>query len=316
MVSPYAAGGGADTAARLYAKLLGKYLPGGPIIIVRNMPGGATTLGSNFAYQAKPDGLTALVTASSVSLNQLVGLEAVRYDLLKMPIVVGSAQGATFYLKSGIISKPEDALSAKGLIYGSNAGPGYYFLAAKELLSLPVEKVVLAYSGEADARRAFFAGEINFGHGFGEDVVGPYIQRGEVMPFFQTGIFDETGLVRDPSERRQVPTVKELHEKLYGKSPSGIAWDAYKAAVAAARSFTYLLAFPPGTSNEVMKLYWAGAEKMVKDLEFRKVADAVYGEVAWKTGESFQESFRQNYRIDPKALEWLRTTLAKYGMVT
>ena len=39
MIIGYAAGGGTDAAGRLIAQFLGKYLPGSPTIVARNMPG-------------------------------------------------------------------------------------------------------------------------------------------------------------------------------------------------------------------------------------------------------------------------------------
>ncbi|MBI2858542.1 MAG: hypothetical protein HYX90_05630, partial [Chloroflexi bacterium] len=81
IVVPFAPGGGGDLAGRLYGKFLSNLLPGKPSVVVRNMPGGAATIGANFVYAAKPDGLTAMVAGGSVPLNQLVGLDAVKYDV-------------------------------------------------------------------------------------------------------------------------------------------------------------------------------------------------------------------------------------------
>jgi tripartite-type tricarboxylate transporter receptor subunit TctC len=52
----YAAGAGADAAARVVAESLGKYL-GQPVIIV-NKPGGGGSLGGNALVSSKPDGYT------------------------------------------------------------------------------------------------------------------------------------------------------------------------------------------------------------------------------------------------------------------
>src|SRR5579862_8203472 len=57
----YGVGGNADTEARVYQQHLGKYIPGHPTIIIRNMPGagGVTAmnqLGLNIG--SLPDGLT------------------------------------------------------------------------------------------------------------------------------------------------------------------------------------------------------------------------------------------------------------------
>ena len=58
-IIPFQQGGGSDTWARFNAPFLSKYLPGRPVVIVRNVPGGGSTKGANrYAATAKPDGLS------------------------------------------------------------------------------------------------------------------------------------------------------------------------------------------------------------------------------------------------------------------
>src|SRR5688500_16853387 len=52
------AGGGYDVNARLVAKHIGKYIPGNPQVIVRNMPGGGGLVMTNYVSNVSPkDGL-------------------------------------------------------------------------------------------------------------------------------------------------------------------------------------------------------------------------------------------------------------------
>jgi len=51
-------GGGYDTFGRLVARHVGKYLPGNPSFIVRNVPGGGQLRGLRRAMKSEPDGLT------------------------------------------------------------------------------------------------------------------------------------------------------------------------------------------------------------------------------------------------------------------
>ena len=51
--------GGTDTAARIIARRLPKYIPGNPSIVVKNMPGAGSLKAQNFIYErAKPNGMT------------------------------------------------------------------------------------------------------------------------------------------------------------------------------------------------------------------------------------------------------------------
>jgi len=55
----FAPGGGVDTASRVIARHLVRFIPGEPRVIVQNMEGAAGIVSSNYLYQRAPaDGLT------------------------------------------------------------------------------------------------------------------------------------------------------------------------------------------------------------------------------------------------------------------
>lgn len=314
-------GGGTDLMGRVYSTFLPRYLPGKPTMIVRNMPGGANTIGVNYVYKAAPDGLTVLTSGGSTALNQLVGMKAVNYDALTMPACIADAGGGMFYIKKGIIDKPEDILKAKDLIFSGPTSIAHLFISAKEFLDIPMKKAVLAYTGTGDSRRAFLSGETNMSYdpsiSYNESVA-QYVVRGEVMPLFQTGLIDDKGnLVKDPGLPADVPTAKELYEKLYGKSPSGMAWEAYKGLITATRSYSDLLFLPPKTPDNITKVYWAASEAMLKDPEFIKYIEPLVGKNArFVAGEACDKGFKLNLSaaIKPEIRDWLRTALTKYGV--
>ena len=52
-------GGFYDRWARLFARYMGKYIPGQPEIVAQNMPGAGSVIATNHVFSvAKPDGLT------------------------------------------------------------------------------------------------------------------------------------------------------------------------------------------------------------------------------------------------------------------
>lgn len=250
-VPPYAPGSSSDIMARLYALHIGRFLPGRPSVIVRNIPGGNSIVGSNYVYSAKPDGLTGLVCASSPMLADLMNMKDARFELVKMSAVIGASVGTVFYAKQGVIDRPEDLPKARGIVFGYSSGTtGWMFVVAKELLNIPVEKVVLAYAGSGEARRAFLSGELNMSAdsipGYME-TTAPLVAKGEVKLVFQVGFLDNQGnLVKDPSLPPQVPTIQDLYETIYAKRPSGMAWDAYRALVAVGTMYDKLYSLPQG----------------------------------------------------------------------
>lgn len=322
IVVPYAAGAATDIIARLYGRYLPRYLPGSPIIIARNIPGGNATIGASYVYNSsKPDGLTLLVSSGSGAIAQLFGMSSARYDMAKMPPVMAVATATVYGIRPGIIDKPEDLPKAKGLVYGESTGSlGYIFIAMKELLGFQVDKVFLAYAGSGEARRAYIAGETNLATGTTTDywvAMDDMVKKGELMLLFQSGIHDEKGnLVKDPGLPSSIMTGKELYEKIYGKTPSGIEWQAYNGMVGTARSYDKLLTLPPGTPEVIIKAYWEAAQKVIEDPEFQKTAQSLVGDKAvWTVGKSLEDGVKRSFAMDPAVIKWLKETMAKHGVV-
>ena len=68
------AGGAQDEWARFLAPHLGRNIPGGPDIVVQNMPGAGTVIAANHIFNiAKPDGLTLQLVDPAIYIDQLIG---------------------------------------------------------------------------------------------------------------------------------------------------------------------------------------------------------------------------------------------------
>lgn len=321
IVTTTSPGGGSDVVARFYTRFLPKFLPGNPTMIVRNMPGGNYTVGGNYVYQLKPDGLTILITSGGMQIAYITKAGGVKFDLQKMPAMVANTSGALYVAKPGLVSKIEDLPKNTDIVFGAGMGsaPAYLFVCIVKLLDVKPKKMVLGYSGGGDARRAYLAGEINVTGGSTDTYsvdMEPYIKKGESAPLFQSGILDDKGnLIRDPGLQLDLATVKEVYEKIYGKAPSGIAWEAYMGLIAASRAYQNVLVMPPGTPDSTMRVYWDATERMIKDADYKKAAVTAVGDTPWLAGPGLAEGFKKNLVMEQKALEWFRATMAEFGYV-
>ena len=80
------AGGGYDVNARLVARHIGKYIPGNPQVIVRNMPGGGGLVMTNYvANVAHKDGLHIGAPQRGIPFEPLLG------DALEREVRCGQA---------------------------------------------------------------------------------------------------------------------------------------------------------------------------------------------------------------------------------
>jgi hypothetical protein len=200
-----------------------------------------------------------------------------------MSVVLAVPSADIHYVRRKALQKREDIVKeGKNLIFGCAPMPypiTLSFILARELLGFEMKKDVLAFDGSQDARRAMFAGEIDIG---GESVMGyqkmvyPFVKKGEVMPLWQSGMYDPEGrLVRQSGVAADVPTSKEFYEKISGKAASGPVWDALSSYVTYSRSITKTLGFPPGT-EKYAAIVQEAVEKMAQDSKFQKDAAIIF----------------------------------------
>ena len=81
IVVGFSSAGTYDATARLFARHLGRHLPGNPNVIVRNMPGAGSLVATNSLYASAPkDGTTLGVIGGGVVLEPLLGNPQATYD--------------------------------------------------------------------------------------------------------------------------------------------------------------------------------------------------------------------------------------------
>jgi tripartite-type tricarboxylate transporter receptor subunit TctC len=114
-------------AAQIVSHHLSKYIPGNPVVIFRQQPGGAHLNATGQIYNvAEPDGLTILAANPNVAMAQLAKVSQVRFDITKFEWLGSSGpDGAMFGIRSDLPYKTwkEFKDSGKELIVGTT-GPG------------------------------------------------------------------------------------------------------------------------------------------------------------------------------------------------
>lgn len=321
LIVPFSPGGGTDTAVRFINKHLPKFIPGNPTTIVRNMPGGGGTIGSNYVYSiAKPDGLTMLVTGGSVAIGNLLRTKGAKFDFKNMSPVMVIPSGGIFVTKPHLVKKPEDIVKAKGLIFGGAAIPSsssIYGLLASKILGYKLDKTIVAYRGGGPAQLAFLSGELNcMDHQSTTYLkkIKPMVEKGEVIPIWQTGLLNEKGEhVREPGVP-DIYTVKELYRKIYGSDPSGSVWNAFDMLVGAVGSINFCFLLPPGAEKYATILSDA-FEKMVKDPGFQADFNKVFPGMEALVGEKMKKIFNIASQPPIESVNWVRNWLSTdYGL--
>ena len=77
MLIGYGPGGGYDLYGRLVAEFLPRFIPGNPLIVPQNMPGGGSFVAAKFMYEAAPkDGTVFGSLAQTLALDSMVNTTA------------------------------------------------------------------------------------------------------------------------------------------------------------------------------------------------------------------------------------------------
>ncbi len=71
---------------------------------------------------------------------------------------------------------------------------------------------------------------------------------------------------------------------------------------------------PPGTPDSIIRAYWDATEAMLKSADYHKEADPIVGAASTSVvGEALDRGFKQNFKMDPGPIDWLKGTLRKYA---
>ena len=281
-----ATGGGYDAYARLLARHMGKYVPGEPAFVVRNMPGAGGMAMSNFMYsQAPRDGTTIGMMSRSNPIEPVLGTEVAKFKSEEFTWLGTSSSyeedAYSLVIRADAPFKTiEDAQKpGRPLLLGGLAAGGTdtdIVLIARDVFKLNTQLV-----------RGYSSAELNLA-----------IQRGEVegraigMSSIQTGLGDflKEGklrfLVRFGHEKRwrglpDVPTAREIAKTADDKALLELA----ELPFLMARPFLA----PPGVPKEQADILKKAFMEAHKDADYLREAAQMKIDVSPLSGDEIQK---------------------------
>ena len=120
-------GGSIGNTALIVSRHMGKYIPGNPAVILRQMPGGAHLNATNHVFNvAEADGLTVLASNPAVALAQLTKVNSVRFDVRQYHWLGSTGpDGTLFAIRSTLPYKSfKELQTLKDEIVVGTTGPG------------------------------------------------------------------------------------------------------------------------------------------------------------------------------------------------
>ena len=322
-IVPFKEGGGSDTWARFYAPMISENLPGNPVVVVKNIPGGGSTKGANtFQRRAKNNGLNIIGTSGSTQFPYLLGDKRVNYEYKDWTAVLATPTGGVVYLNPelGVKSAADlSQLAGTKLVYGSQGATSLDLipLLAFEMLDIDV-KAVFGMKGRGAGRLAFERGEVNIDYqttaAFLKKVT-PLVKEGKAVPVFSWGVIGRDGeLQRDPTFP-DLPHFAEVYEMVHGKKPSGSAFDAWKSFYIAGFAAQKGIFLPKGTSEDVIAAWRDAANKVISSEGFTEKSQKVLGVYPQAVGKDAERLFRNAIELEPSAKRWVTNWLSqKYNV--
>lgn len=321
IIVPFAQGGGTDAFARLVAKHLGSHLPGNPSVLVDNIPGNGGITGANaFAESTGAEGITLLAASGHLKLRAMLGLRGLALDFAHADPLLAAPMGhVTVIPATPGIRSPLDIRKLQGrLSKGINDPIGQIeSLIALEMFDLAYRPVP-GFGGRGDTLVAFERGELNLNTQSTPVYLArlePLVRLRRMMPLYAIGFIDEAGnSIRDPAVPELI-TAPQLYERVYGRKPSGRAWEAFQLVVPLvqeARATLWMDRTLPAAQVAALR---AAMGSMVRDASFHADARQVLGVYPVLYGGELARIRRPMTETPPEVLGYLRNFLKiRYGV--
>ena len=304
------AGGFYDRWGRLFAKYMGKYIPGQPEIIVQNMPGGGSVIAANHVYNVgKPDGLMLVMPLNGVYIDQFVGRNEVKFDMRKFRFI-GSpvTEAIVFYIRADAPYKSiADVIKAKEPPKCGGSGTASSdFILSKVLEETVGAKfnTVLGYAGGTEIDLAVEKNEVvcrahSMSAHFGREPFDTWHKRGFDRHLIQTS------RKKDP-RAADTPTLNELFDQY--KVPANSRRLAQ--VLLAAGDFGRPMMVTPGTPADRVKILRDAYAKVLTDPAALDEAKKGRMDVDPAKGEELETLVKEIFDSPPEVVERVKKILS------
>jgi hypothetical protein len=279
MIINYPAGGPTDIEGRIIAHYLPAHIPGKPNVIVKNMGGAGGLIGANYLGEiARPDGETmGFFTWNPIA--ELLGDPGMRVKFSSFELLGGVQNPVIVYIRKDTppgINAPGDLMKTSGFkalsldLHNTNT---IHQAIALDLLGIKF-KAVSGYKGLKDVETAILQNEGQLANsslpGWRASIEPTMAKKGIVIPLWQIAPPAKGGYPRSPA----VPEVQTFEEYFAaqkgGQKPSGVSYQAMRAAVDAQTAMFRTFFMPPKANKEAVNILRGAVEALWKDQDFIK----------------------------------------------
>lgn len=280
MIVGTTAGNDYDFRARIVAKYIGKYIPGQPTVIARNMPGGGGIIAANWLAKIAPrDGTALLMMMQALTVSQAIGVSNIQYDVREFNWIgntIASPNVVNTWHTSNVRSV-EDA-KQREVILGATAGSyAVVFPPVMNALLGTKFKVVTGYPGGNEVNLAMERGEVQ-GRGANswaswKSTKPDWISEKKII------VLTQVALKRDP-DLADVPLLMELGANEFDRKVLRF--------LSADTAISRAVVTSPGVPADRVQALRRAFDATMVDTEFLAEAEKTKMDIGATTGEEAQ----------------------------
>lgn len=294
----YGAGGGYDLTARSLARYMGKYIPGNPKMIVRNMPGAGSMVAANHVNNVAPkDGTVMGLYADFLPVVKLLGLQGIQFDPIELGWLgaVTHRETPTLGVRSDAPATTLEGIKQKEVTVGSDgtgATSAYAFM-LNDLVGTKL-KVLTGYTGTSQIDLAVERGEV---HGRATldwnrtRTKTDWLKKDFIKPVV---LFSLTPT--DDPDLKGVPLVVDLAKNEADRQVMEL--------VLGTNEYFRAFSMPPGVPQDRLAAMREAFAKTMKDPEFvAEFTKATTGTVDFSSPEQIQAFMARVYKYPPDVVK-------------
>ncbi len=286
---PSGIGGGYDTYGRLASRHLGRFLPGTPTLIPKNMPGAGGVVLANYLYNVAPkDGSAIALVQGGTPIEPLFDFPQAKFDVARFNWLVSLNRLVSIgvFWHTSPTRTPDDLYRRDVVVASSGGGGSSTEMLPRLLNSLAGTKfkMISGYKGTGDGMLAMERGEV-------EGIVGHELSalraaKPDWLRDHKARIVIQIGLTKSP-DLPDVPNALDLvkdtdHRQVFGLL---LTRQVYGRPFIA----------PPGTPPDVVAALKQAFIAMAKDPAFLQDAARMKADIEVADGDEVAALYRQAY---------------------
>ena len=304
---PSGIGGGYDTYGRLASRHLGRFLPGNPTLVPKNMPGAGGVVLANYMYNVAPrDGSAIALVQGGTPLEPLFEFPQANFDVTRFNWLINLNRLVTigvFWHTSP--ARTTDDLYARDVIVASSGGGESSTEMLPRLLNRldgTKFKIISGYTGTGAGMLAMERGEV-------EGIVGHELSalraaKPDLLRDNKARIVIQVGLSKSPD----IPDVPNALELVKDKESRQVF-----ALLLTRQVHGRPFLAPPGTPPDIVAALRKGFSDMAKDPAFLNDAAKMKADIVVNDGEEIAALYARTYETPRPLVERAIAELKRAG---